>query len=63
MARPIFLCLLAICFIANVSPAPLSTSPNPAVTAHSALLKRAEPGTGDDDFPDTEPHPNPLDQV
>ncbi|KAL8958560.1 MAG: hypothetical protein Q9183_005813, partial [Haloplaca sp. 2 TL-2023] len=41
----------------------LSTSPNPAVTAHNALLKRAEPSTGDDDFPDTEPHPNKLDQV
>ncbi len=63
MSRVVVLCLLAISFIANISAAPLSTSPNPAVTAHNALRKRAEPGTGDDDFPDTEPHPNRLDQV
>ena len=27
------------------------------------LARRGEPSTGDDDFPDTEPHPNRLDQV
>lgn len=55
--------LLAVSFISEISSAPLSTSPNPATTVRDTLLKRAEPGTGDDDFPDTEPHPNPLDQV
>ena len=27
------------------------------------LVRRGEPGTGDDDFPDDPPHPNKLDQV
>ncbi|KAL8668772.1 MAG: hypothetical protein Q9168_006608 [Polycauliona sp. 1 TL-2023] len=63
MVHVVSFCLVALSFISYVSPAPLSTSPNPAVAAHNALLKRAEPGTGDDDFPDTEPHPNKLDQV
>ncbi|KAL8849345.1 MAG: hypothetical protein Q9221_005696 [Calogaya cf. arnoldii] len=63
MTRVTYLYLVAISLISTVSPAPLSTSPNPAITAHNFLLKRAELGTGDDDFPDTEPHPNKLDQV
>ncbi|KAK4693733.1 hypothetical protein P7C71_g3720, partial [Lecanoromycetidae sp. Uapishka_2] len=37
-------------------------SPNAAVVTRNVLLKRTFPDTGVD-FPDTEPHPNPLDQV
>ncbi|KAI9809560.1 MAG: hypothetical protein M1827_006795 [Pycnora praestabilis] len=38
-------------------------TPNAAVYARNILSKRTEPTTGDDDFPDTDPHPNHLDQV
>ncbi len=43
-------------------PTGLWQSPNPAVVTRSVLLKRTFPDTGDD-LPDTEPHPNHLDQV
>lgn len=38
-------------------------SPNAPVVARNTLAKRTEPSTGDDDFPDVEPHPNELDKV
>lgn len=63
MARVLSLLLLVTSLLSVVYSVPVSTSPNPSVVARNALLKRGEPGTGDDDFPDTEPHPNALDQV
>ena len=63
MARTVSLLLCIISIITHVCAVPLSTSPNPAIVAHNALSKRGEPTTGDDDFEDTEPHPNLLDQV
>lgn len=63
MVRAFCLILFSIAFVSIVSSVPLSTSPNPAATTLNALSRRGEPSTGDDDFEDIEPHPNPLDQV
>lgn len=60
---PVF--FFATSLISSVYTGPLSTSSNSASVARDVLSRRSggEPSTGDDDFPDTDPHPNPLDQV
>ncbi|KAL8899562.1 MAG: hypothetical protein Q9207_006134 [Kuettlingeria erythrocarpa] len=62
MFRTIYFVAFVAVF-SSVFGAPL-TSDAPVVT-RNFLAKRSggEPGTGDDDFPDLEPHPNDLDKV
>lgn len=61
-----YLLTLSICLSTVVSglrlDSPKIRGRAPAVGSQR-LTRRGEPTTGDDDFPDTEPHPNHLDQV
>lgn len=57
------LCVASLLLSAIAAPTEPTTSANPLAITRNVLSKRTEPTTGDDDFPDDEPHPNRLDQV
>ncbi|XXG94978.1 hypothetical protein Hte_001238 [Hypoxylon texense] len=57
----VFLCTGAV--VSGAALGGLKAPSEPSLIRHSSLTSRGEPGTGDDDFPDTTSHPNNLDKV